>query len=97
MNQCSGTGIAFGFDQFLLEMEHPAAVQHVEVPKQVRPRILLIRTRRDQVQLHPGEEQRIADPHDRRQHVHEAEDHREPPCDFGFHRPLPFKQATYRE
>jgi hypothetical protein len=68
--------------QSFFQMENTAAMQHVEFSQQVRIAPFF---RLDEVEFHPREQQRVANPHDRRQHVHEAEKHVHPFDPSGVH------------
>jgi hypothetical protein len=98
MQRC---GDGLWVDHALFQVENSAAMEHVEVPEKwvlrgFSMRIRLSGRRGDEVELHPGEEDRVTDPHDSSDHVNEAEDHAEPACDFGFHHAAPIKHWSYR-
>jgi hypothetical protein len=65
-----------------LQVENAAAMQHVEIAKQVLIffGIVTILLGWQEIQLHPGEEQGVPNPHDCREHMHEPENYTQPSC-----------------
>ena len=78
-------GNGAGINHALLQMKNTATVQHVKLPQQILICIFIASFRRDQVQLHPREQNGIANPHDGRKHMHKAKDDTKPASDFIFH------------